>query len=52
VVTLDIQSDKIEKDLKILLVSDIHVDYVLSTLHLKTIGQLIEKENPDMVIIA
>ena len=52
VVTLDIQSDKIEKDLKILLVSDIHVDYVLSTHHLKTIGQLIEKEKPDMVIIA
>lgn len=52
ITTLDITSDKLEKDAKILLISDIHVDYVINQYHLKTIWNLIEKENPDMVLIA
>lgn len=52
ITTLDITSDKIEKDTKILLISDIHVDYVINQYHLRTIWNLIEKENPDMVLIA
>ena len=49
---LDITSEKIDDDVKILLVSDIHVDYVLNRYHLRTIWKLIEQEQPNMVIIA
>ena len=48
---LDIQSDKIEKDLKILMVSDIHVDYVMSKIHLNKIKDYIQNEKPDLVLI-
>ena len=48
----DIETDKIEKDMKILLVSDIHVDYIFYNYHVKKITQMIDKENPDFVIIA
>lgn len=51
-ITLDIQSDKIQKDTKILLVSDIHVDSIFFQSHLKKIENLIKKEKPDLVIIA
>ena len=52
ITNLNIQSDKIEKDTKILLVSDVHVDYIFSKFHLKKIENIIKKERPDFVIIA
>ena len=52
VLDLEIHSDKLERDLNILLVSDIHADYIFSTYHLKTIGKLIEEKHPDIVLIA
>ena len=49
---LNIKNKKISKDIKILLVSDIHVNNVLSTYHLNKIKNTINKEKPDFVIIA
>ena len=49
---LNIQSNKIQKDAKILLVSDIHVENVTQDFHIKKIIKTIEKEKPDFVIIA
>lgn len=51
VTKLNIETDKIEKDLKILMVTDIHVDYVMSTIHLNKIKNYIINEKPDMVLI-
>ena len=52
VITYEINTDKIEKDMKILLVSDIHVDHIYKDFHIKKIKKTIEKENPDFVVIA
>ena len=38
--------------MKILLVSDIHVDYIYKDFHIKKIIKAIEKEKPDFVLIA
>ena len=50
--TLDIKSDKIEKNVKILLVSDIHAENVTQKFHINKIIKTIDKEKPDFVIIA
>ena len=52
IVNLNIQSDKIQKDTKILLVSDIHVENVTQDFHVNKIIKTIESEKPDFVIIA
>ena len=52
ITNLNIQSDKIQKDTKILLVSDIHVENVTQDFHIKEILKAIETEKPDFVIIA
>lgn len=52
VTNLNIQSTKIQKDTKILLVSDIHAENVTQTFHINKIKKAIETENPDFVIIA
>ena len=52
ITNLNIQSDKIHKDAKILLVSDIHVENLTSTFNLNKIKKTIESEKPDFVIIA
>ena len=52
ITNLNIQSDKIQKDSKILLVSDIHVENVTQKLHINQILKTIETEKPDFVIIA
>jgi len=52
IVNLNIQSDKIQKDTKILLVSDIHVENVTQDFHVKKIIKVIEQKKPDFVIIA
>ena len=49
---LYIQSDKIQKDTKILLVSDIHAENVMQDFHVKKIIKIINDEKPDFVIIA
>ena len=38
--------------MKILLVSDVHVDYVMNTVHINKIINYIKKEKPDLVLIA
>ena len=52
VVTYEINTNKINKDTKILLVSDIHVDYVYKQFHIKKIQKMIKIEKPDIVLIA
>lgn len=52
ITNLNIQTDKIENDVKILLVSDIHAENVMQTFHINKIIKTIEKEKPDFVIIA
>ena len=52
ITNLNIQSDKIKKDTKILLVSDIHVENVTQDFHVNKILKAIETEKPDFVIIA
>jgi len=52
ITNLNIETDKIENDVKILLVSDIHVENVTQDFHVKKIIKTIEKEKPDFVIIA
>lgn len=49
---LNIETDKIENDVKILLVSDIHTENVTQDFHVNKIIKTIEKEKPDFVIIA
>lgn len=49
---LNIQSEKIQKDTKILLVSDIHVENITQDFHINKILKTIESEKPDFVIIA
>lgn len=52
IIKLNIQSDKIQKNTKILLVSDIHVENITRDFHVEKILETIEKEKPDFVIIA
>lgn len=52
ITNLNIETDKIQKDVKILLVSDIHVENVTQDFHVKKIIKTIKKEKPDFVIIA
>lgn len=52
ITNLNIQSDKIQKDMKILLVSDVHVENVTQNFHINKILKTIENEKPDFVIIA
>ena len=49
---LDIETDKIRKNAKILLVSDIHVENVTQDFHINQIIKVIKEEKPDFVIIA
>ena len=49
---LNIDTNKINKDIRILLVSDIHVDWILTTFHLNKIKKAIIKEKPNFVLIA
>ena len=49
---LNIQSDKIQNNAKILLVSDIHVENVTQNFHINQILKTIKAEKPDFVIIA
>ena len=52
ITNLNIQTNKIQKNIKILLVSDIHAEDVTQTFHIDKIKKAIENENPDFVIIA
>ena len=52
ITNLTIETDKIEKDTKILLVSDIHTEHITSTYHINKILKTIKTEKPDFVIIA
>ena len=52
ITTLNIETDKIKNDVKILLVSDIHVENVTQDFHVKKIIRTINEEKPDFVIIA
>ncbi len=52
VTTYEINTDKINKDTRILLVSDIHVDHIYKDFHVKKIQKIIESEKPDFVLIA
>ena len=49
---LNIETNKVHKDTKILLVSDIHAEHVTSTFHINKIRKMIETEKPDFTIIA
>jgi predicted MPP superfamily phosphohydrolase len=49
---LDIETDKIHKDTKILFVSDIHAENVTRSFHINKILKTIKSEKPDFVIIA
>ena len=52
IINLNIQSNKIVKNTKILLISDIHAEDVTQTFHINKIIKAIENENPDFIIIA
>jgi predicted MPP superfamily phosphohydrolase len=47
-----IPTDKILKDVNIMLVADLHVDDLLSTIHLKELKKQIALQKPDLVLIA
>ncbi|MDR2415851.1 MAG: hypothetical protein LBD75_04555 [Candidatus Peribacteria bacterium] len=47
-----ITTDKISRDINILLVADFHVDDLISTLHLQELKKQIELQKPDLVLIA
>lgn len=49
---LNIETNKIHKDTKILLVSDIHAENVMQSFHINKIRKTIEAERPDFTIIA
>ena len=52
ITNVEIKSQKLEKNSKILLVSDIHVDSINYQNRLKKLIKIIEKEQPDIVLIA
>ncbi|MDR0283105.1 MAG: metallophosphoesterase [Candidatus Peribacteria bacterium] len=49
---VELTTDKIPHDLNIMLIADIHVDDIFSTIHLKTLKKQIELQKPDLVLIA
>ena len=49
---MNIETDKIRDNVKILLVSDIHIENITQNFHVKKIIKTINVENPDFVIIA
>lgn len=49
---LNIETNKIHKDTKILLVSDIHSENIMQSFHINKIRKMIETEKPDFTIIA
>jgi len=51
ITNLTITSEKIQEEKKILVVSDIHVDFILSEIHLKKIKNTIKEEKPDFVLL-
>lgn len=51
-VNLEIKSDKITQDTKILFLTDVHVDHLISSFQVKKIKKAILEEKPDFVIIA
>ena len=52
ITTYEISTNKINKDTKILLISDIHVDHIYKDFHINKIRKMIESEKPDIVLIA
>jgi len=52
IINLIIETDKIEHNVKILLVSDIHTEHVTQNFHVKKIIKVIKQEKPDFAIIA
>ena len=52
ITNLNIETNKIQKDAKILLVSDIHVENITQNFHINQILKAIKEEKPDFVIIA
>ena len=52
ITNLNIETDKIQNNIKILLVSDIHTEHVTQDFHVKRIIKAIKEEKPDFVIIA
>lgn len=52
ITTLNITTDKVAQETKILLVTDIHVDHILSTTHLKELKKQIQQLEPDIILIA
>ena len=52
IINLDIETDKIQKNVKILLVSDIHTEHITQDFHVKKIIKAIKEEKPDFVMIA
>lgn len=52
ITNLNIKSEKIHEDAKILLVSDIHTENVMQTFHINKILKAIETEKPDFVVLA
>ena len=52
IANLNIETDKIQKNVKILLVSDIHAENVTQDFHVNKILNVIRQEKPDFVIIA
>ena len=52
IISYDITTNKIEKDTKILLVSDLHTDNIYKGFHIKKLEKFIELEKPDFVLIA
>ena len=52
IINLNVETNKIQNDVKILLVSDIHTEHVTQDFHVNKILNIIEKEKPNFVIIA
>ena len=52
ITNLNIETNKIQKNVKILLVSDIHTENVTQDFHVNKILDVIRQEKPDFVIIA
>ena len=51
ITTLEIHSDKLTEEKKILVISDIHAEHLLGSFHIKKIKNLIEQEHPDFVLL-
>ena len=51
VTDLTIRTDKVSQELKIMFLADLHVDDVLSRVHLKALKKQIEQQQPDLILI-